>query len=116
MNNKLQNYKFGIFAETVICVYLFLTFHNILARRYKTKLGEIDIIAKKGDNLIFIEVKARRAGDDEVLSTKQMNRIINASKQYLSKNNQYNSYFVRFDLIIFKSILAFNHIKNAWSA
>jgi len=115
VNKKQAGYKLGVFAETFTCIYLIFTFHKILARRYKTKFGEIDIIATRGNSLVFIEVKARKGGDKEVLTNGQMKRITNAAKQYLSKNTQYNLYNIRFDLIIFKSVLAFTHIKNSWS-
>ena len=112
---KLKNYNFGLFAEGVCCFYLKCLFYKILERRCKTPLGEIDIIAKKGKKIIFIEVKARKSKDEqEVLTSKQKYRIINASNYYISKKSEFQGLNLRFDLIIFNNALAFKHIKNAW--
>ena len=51
----------GHVSEWIAAAYLFLKGYRILARRYRTKLGEIDIIARKGDLAVFIEVKAHGA-------------------------------------------------------
>ena len=56
----MNSYKYGIFAEYVVAVYLILKGYRILEKRYKTKVGEIDILAVKGRDLIAFEVKARR--------------------------------------------------------
>lgn len=90
---------------------------RILERRFKTKSGEIDIIASKGSTLVFIEVKARKnKGDNEVLTTSQQKRISDAAKYYISRMYNKNFFDYRFDLIIFHSVLSFKHIKNAWEA
>jgi putative endonuclease len=113
---KIASYNFGLLAELFTIIYLFFTFHRILAWRYKTKLGEVDIIAKKGNNIIFFEVKARKdKNDKEVLTSNQQRRISDAAKLFIQKNKSYYNFSYRFDLIIFNSPLAFNHIKNSWS-
>ena len=114
-NSKIASYNFGLFAEIVIIIYLFFTFHRILAWRHKTKLGEIDIIAKRGNNIIFIEVKARKdKTNQEVLTTAQQKRISDAANIFIQKNQNYSKFNYRFDLIIFNSPLSFRHIKNSW--
>ncbi len=114
-NQKKDSYGFGIFAELITIIYLFLTFHRILGWRYKTKFGEIDIVASKGANLIFIEVKARRnISHKEVLTTNQQKRIFDAAKIFVQKNKKYSGLNFRFDLIIFNSALSLEHIKNSW--
>ena len=49
----------GILGETLACDELRRRGYEILARRYRTRLGEIDIIARDGPTLVFVEVKAR---------------------------------------------------------
>jgi putative endonuclease len=116
LNKNTNRYNFGIRAEFFACLILRLKGCRILARRYKTPLGEVDIIAARGNELIFIEVKARREMQSfEVLSSAQQKRIINAAKYFISLN-KINTKICRFDLIIIKNVLSFQHIKNAFSA
>ena len=49
----------GMLAERVAILLLRLKFYSILARRYAIRGGEIDIIARRGDTIAFVEVKAR---------------------------------------------------------
>ena len=53
--------KFGKTSESVAVRYLKKSGYKILMQNYRTKLGEIDIIAKDKDTLVFVEVKARRS-------------------------------------------------------
>jgi len=73
----------------VSIVYLILSGHRILAWRYKTNLGEIDIIAKRSAEVKFIEVKARRDKQQtEVLTSFQQKRIGDAAKLFLQKKRR----------------------------
>ena len=58
-NKKIQAYKRGIRAEILAGLYLTPTGWRVLAWRWKCPLGEIDLVAKKGKAITFIEVKAR---------------------------------------------------------
>ncbi|NKF34370.1 YraN family protein, partial [Pseudomonas sp. BGM005] len=49
----------GLVSEYVAAVFLMLKGYRILALRHRTRLGEIDIVARKGDLAVFVEVKAR---------------------------------------------------------
>lgn len=113
-NKKLKNYKFGIFAEFLSCLILNVKGYKILERRYKTKLGEIDIIAQKNNFICFIEVKARKKKNNEVLTSKQRERITDAAKHYIARKVQYNDLNYRFDLIIYTPPLTLKHIISAW--
>lgn len=62
-NQKQKTYQRGLHAETVAVWFLRLKGYKILVRRYKTKVGEIDIIARRGNKIIFTEVKARPSID-----------------------------------------------------
>src|SRR5687768_4650294 len=53
----------GKLGENLACAALERRGYAITARRYRSKLGEIDIVARHGDTTVFVEVKAR-AGDD----------------------------------------------------
>jgi Holliday junction resolvase-like predicted endonuclease len=61
---RIRAYRHGLFAETIAALLLRTKGHRILARRYKTPVGEIDLVALKGRRLAFVEVKQRRTIDD----------------------------------------------------
>ncbi|MFT7099296.1 MAG: putative endonuclease, partial [Rickettsiales bacterium] len=89
-SRKIKSYRFGIVAEFVAIIFLFFKGYKILKRRYKTKLGEIDIVACKNNAIIAIEVKARRKNVqnngfliDEVLSVNQQKRIKRAAMSFM---------------------------------
>ena len=60
---KLKAYEQGHAAESIAAFYLMLRGYRILKRRYKTPVGEIDIIAKKDSALHFVEVKSLKVRD-----------------------------------------------------
>ncbi|HUU66777.1 MAG TPA: YraN family protein [Methyloceanibacter sp.] len=59
-----QGLSRGVFAETLAAALYRLKGYRIVARRYKTPVGEIDLVALKARRLAFIEVKRRRTQDD----------------------------------------------------
>jgi len=59
-NNRQKAWRYGQAAEAICTLSLRLRGYRILARRFKTPLGEIDIIARRGNRIAFIEVKARQ--------------------------------------------------------
>ena len=113
---KIGTYKFGIISEYVAIAYLFFRGYKILHWRYKTKLGEVDIIAKKRDNLVAVEVKARmkKVEIGECVQSRQFHRINNAMKIFLSKNLEYSNHNIRIDVILISPKHFPKRIKNAW--
>ena len=61
---RVRAYRSGVFAETLAALLLRLKGHRVVARRYKTPVGEIDLVALKGKRLAFIEVKRRKTAED----------------------------------------------------
>ncbi len=116
-SKKQQSYKLGVISEFIAIIFLRLKGYKILKRRYKTYVGEIDLIAKKADFLIAIEVKSRskKVNFDEVLSVKQQQRIKRAMLAFLSANsNKFKNYNVRFDLIIVVPYQIPKHFQGFW--
>ncbi len=77
--------------------------YKIIERNYRTKIGEIDIIAKDGEYTCFVEVRLRKNNDfgtpaDTIDERKQM-KIINTAKLYAVKNKIYNAP-MRFDVVL----------------
>ena len=83
---------------------------------YKNKIGEIDIIAKKDDRIIFVEVKQRTTAKfgypREAVNYTKQRKIINVAQVYLKSKGLANS-LIRFDVI---EILAgeITHLENAF--
>ena len=91
----------GHVCEWIAAAYLLLKGYRILALRYRTKLGEIDIVARKGDLAVFIEVKARgdeRGAVDAVSATAQK-RIRAASDIWLSRQRDAHLLSQRYDIV-----------------
>jgi putative endonuclease len=75
--------------------------YRILARRHRTKLGEIDLIARRGDLVLIVEVKARSSLREamEALSRTSERRIEAAADLWLSRQPDYGRLSVRFDMV-----------------
>ncbi len=118
--NLKNSYVSGKIAEFIARVYLRLHGFCIVSSRYivgrGTNAGEVDIIAKRGKLLIFVEVKKRETIDlaKEVIFAKQQQRIIKSAEVFLSKYPRYAGFDCRFDAICFDKHYRFEYIKNAW--
>ena len=77
----------GLSAESRAAVILVAKGHRILARRFRTPVGEIDIVAGRRDTLVFVEVRARVTHSDavEAVTEQQRRRIIAAAEYWLAK-------------------------------
>jgi putative endonuclease len=91
----------GLVSEYIAAAFLMLKGYRIVALRYRTKLGEIDIIARKGDLAVFVEVKARRseAGAVDAVSYLAQRRIRDASDLWLSRQRDQNGLSQRYDIV-----------------
>lgn len=91
----------GAAAEYIAAIFLMLKGYRILAMRYKTKLGEIDIIARKGDLAVFVEVKARadEMGAVDAVSYASQKRIRAASDLWLARQRDYARLSQRYDIV-----------------
>ena len=83
---RARAYRRGLFAETIAALLLRLKGHRIIARRYKTPVGEIDLVALKGKRLAFVEVKQRKTFDEAgwSLPTRARRRIVRAAQYWLA--------------------------------
>ncbi|MEQ1790533.1 MAG: YraN family protein [Rickettsiales bacterium] len=110
------NHQAGVDAEEECKKYLQAEGYKIIASRYKTKGGEVDIIAKNSDTVAFVEVKRRKAEiHDDPISTTQKKRISSAALQYISEHPEISELDMRFDCILVDSDSRLTHIQNAWS-
>ena len=100
MQNRRQ--QFGKKSEDLAVWYLKKNGYKILEQNYRTRLGEIDIIAKDKKTLVFVEVKSRRSvryGSPKWSVTHQKQRKISmVALQYLKKTRQTDA-AARFDVV-----------------
>ncbi len=118
----LTNYERGKLAEREAALYLRRRGYRIIAQNLRLKSGEIDLIAVKGDLVVFVEVKARSSDEFgtpvESLLPRQQKRIRNAAEIFLSKRG-WSERDRRFDLIAVDldergNVKRIEHIFNAF--
>jgi putative endonuclease len=115
--NRQRAERSGRRAEIWAALWLRLKGYRILQTRYKTKLGEIDLIAKKGKAIVFIEVKHRRNAEDGLHSVTdfQARRIGDAAELYMVKAyRKHPDAEMRFDIMITGARFFPIHIRDAW--
>lgn len=98
---RQQAYRKGHWAEWFAALALTLKGYRVVARRYRTPLGEIDLIARKGDLVAIVEVKARRSLEEamEAVAYSAQRRIDGAATLWLSNQKDYARLSLRYDLV-----------------
>jgi putative endonuclease len=91
---------------------------EIIARNFRTRIGEVDIVALDGDFVVFVEVKAwSRYGIEDLglaVGERKIARIVETAKIFLALHREYNSMAVRFDLV-FISSGRIRHLASAFT-
>jgi putative endonuclease len=95
-------FKLGLSAEARAAAYLIAKGFRIAARRWRSPAGEIDIVARRGNLLVFIEVKARERLDDAAYSVteRQKRRIAASAAAWLADNPDDAMRDIRFDAML----------------
>jgi len=115
---RVAAFRLGLSAESRAAMLLIAKGYRIVARRWKTPLGEIDIIARRRRELVFVEVKARDRLDDaaEGVTERNRRRIIAAAELWLARQPDDAQNFVRFDVVLVAPGKLPQHIVNAFDA
>jgi putative endonuclease len=115
---RVAAFGLGISAESRAAAWLIAHGYRILARRWKSPLGEIDIIAARRHTLIFVEVKARASLDEaaEAVTERQKQRIAAAAEVWLANNPQPTIRDMRFDAILVAPGKLPRHIPAAFES
>ena len=117
---RLSTRKIGNEGENIACEFLVQNGYEIIARNWRTRTGEIDIIAQKSDTIIFVEVKAIAHCTFDMIegkiNQKKQERILKTSKRFLLNHREYNNKFVRFDVIFvdMEGVEPIYHIESAF--
>lgn len=115
---RIRRFKKGINAERYAALWLRCKGYQILETRYKTPVGEIDLIARRGKTYAFIEVKARAnfTKAKESITPHQRRRIERAASLFASNIKATNSVgapLLRFDAILVSG-WKIKHLESAW--
>lgn len=115
---KIAAFRVGISAESRAAVFLIAKGFRILARRWKSPLGEIDIVARRRHLLVFVEVKARASLDEaaESVNARQQRRIAAAAEVWLAGNPDDSVRDIRFDAILVAPGKLPRHIPAAFES
>ena len=115
MNGSVA-YHAGFVAEGAVAAHYLGDGRSIAARRWRGSAGEIDLIARDGSGLIFVEVKKSRsfARAAERVSRRQMERIYAAASEFLAGEPGGQNTDVRFDVALVDDVGRIKILENAF--
>ncbi|MCF6193292.1 MAG: YraN family protein [Kangiellaceae bacterium] len=115
-DQKISKREFGDKLEDFAAKQLTIEGLKIISHNYLCKMGEVDIIAKEKNDLVFIEVRYRKSeqygGSLASVDQKKQRRISMAASHYLQKHNLTNKLACRFDVFAVTGII--NHFEYQW--
>jgi len=93
----------GLAGEEVACAELVRRGYAILARRYRTRAGEVDLVARDGVTVVFVEVKTRTGdaygGGAAAVTWQKRQRLARVAVEFLARSGQSNAP-CRFDVVV----------------
>ncbi len=106
----------GRHAENWAALWLQLKGYRILARRYRSGMGEIDVIARRGGVVAFVEVKHRPKGELSVdaVTYRAQQRIAKSAAAWTSRVGLSDTFEQRFDIVLVSRWGRVRHIRDAW--
>jgi len=115
---RVAAFRTGLSAEACAAAYLLAKGYRILAKRFRTPYGEIDIVARRRGLLAFIEVKARASLDDAAyaVTPRQQTRIIAAAQAWLMAHPEHADFELRFDAVLIAPRRLPRHLVAAFDA
>jgi putative endonuclease len=115
---RLKAERDGRWAERLAAWFLMAQLYSIKNTRYKTPVGEIDLIASRFGVTVFVEVKARAdlAGYGMALEAVNQQRIVRAANYFLMRHPKLADTPMRFDVIFLAPFRLPRHVRNAFSA
>ena len=115
---RVAAFRTGISAESRAAAFLMAKGYRILAKRYRTAHGEIDLVARRRNLIAFVEVKARASLDEAAyaVTPRQQQRIIDAAQGWLMAHPEHAEFELRFDVILVAPKSLPRHLKAAFDA
>jgi len=115
---RVAAFRTGLSAESRAAAYLMAKGYRILAKRFRTPYGEIDLVARKRNMIVFIEVKARASLDEAAyaVTPRQQARIIDAAQGWLMAHPEHAEFELRFDAMLIAPKRLPRHLLAAFDA
>jgi putative endonuclease len=115
---RIAAFRTGLSAESRAAAFLMAKGYRILAKRFRTRYGEIDIVARRRNLLAFVEVKARATLDDAAyaVTPRQQARIIEAAQAWLIAHPEQAEFELRFDAMLIAPRRLPRHLPAAFDA
>lgn len=118
----------GQLTENLACQFLEKQGFQLIEKNYNCRMGEIDLIMKDNDNLVFVEVRYRKSNNfgsgAETITASKQSKLIKTASLYLQRHDKLNRYPARFDVVSISGFIGnnninsinFDWIKNAFGA
>src|SRR5580704_2144366 len=115
---RVAAFRTGLSAEARAAAWLMAKGYRILAQRFRTPYGEIDIVARRRNLLAFIEVKARASLDEAAyaVTPRQQQRIVDAAQAWLMAHPEHAEFELRFDAMLIAPRRLPRHLLAAFDA
>lgn len=115
---RVAAFQTGLSAESRAAALLMAKGYRILARRFRTPHGEIDLVARKRNLIAFVEVKARASLDDAAyaVTPRQQARIVAAASAWLMAHPEHAEFELRFDAMLIAPRRLPRHLLAAFDA
>src|ERR1700712_4513796 len=115
---RVAAFQTGLSAETRAAAWLMAKGYRILAKRFKTPYGEIDLVVRRRNLVAFVEVKARAKFDDAAyaVTPRQQKRIIDAAQGWLMAHPEHADFELRFDAVLIAPRRLPRHLEAAFDA
>lgn len=115
---RVAAFRTGLSAEARAGAWLMAKGYRILAKRFRTPHGEIDLVARKRNLVAFIEVKARASLDEAAyaVTPRQQARIIAAAQGWLMAHPEHAEFELRFDAVLIAPGRLPRHLLAAFDA
>lgn len=108
-------YEYGLESEDLAAKELVKLGMNVLAKRFHTPFGELDLVMQDKEYTVFVEVKARRdMQQKDILSRSKIIKVCKAADFYMMKLDLPQDIAIRFDYIAIEGSKIVSHVKNAW--
>jgi putative endonuclease len=115
---RIAAFRTGLSAEGRAAAYLMVKGYRILAKRFRTPYGEIDIVARRRHLVAFVEVKARASLDEAAyaVTPRQRRRIVDAAQAWLMAHPEHADFELRFDAVLIAPRCLPRHLLAAFDA
>jgi putative endonuclease len=115
---RIAAFRTGLSAESRAAAMLIAKGYRIVARRFRSPVGEIDIVARRRGVLVFVEVKARAGFDEaaESIGERQRRRIVEAAQFWLASHPEDANGDIRFDVMLVAPGRIPRHLTAAFDA